>query len=183
LETDGIKEEFPGMSYRDAFGASDKDESPPGYVASEELVLAAIKLMKKQQVNNCHLGTDFDNATLIEFYAYLKSIALGLPREEFEFDTRIDETKLLQKAKNEIGAFLDCLPSDVHKAKVQFSRKRTLDLTPDDSGIDWKELYENDEVASCKIDQLKKRLRSLGMVIFRLLIFVFGVLYCYTYFV
>jgi hypothetical protein len=76
----------------------------------------------------------------------------------------------LEKAGNEIKAFLDYLPTDVPKAKATASRKRVKDLPPDDSGIDWKELFENRTVDTCKVDQLKKRLKSLGRI-FQLLIF------------
>lgn len=162
-----IKEEYSGTTGDNVFGTlDDEDEAVTGNVASEELVSAAIKLTKKQGLNKLSLAVDFDNAALIEFYAYLKHIALDLPHEEVdEFGTAIDEKKILVKAGDEIKAFLNCLPTDVHKAKATTSRKRAKDLPPDDSGVNWMELIENKTVDTCKVDQLKKRLKSLGMYV------------------
>ena len=166
IQSGVVKEEYSGTSGDNVFGTwDDEDEAVRGNVASEELVSAAIKLMKKQGLNKRNLGNDYDNAALIEFYAYLKNIALDLPYEKVEeFDTTINEKKITEKAGDEIKAFLDCLPTDVPKAKATASRKRAKDLPPDDSGIDWKELFESRTVDSCKVDQLKKRLKSLGTV-------------------
>jgi len=131
-------------------------------IASEKLVDAAIKLMIKQNLNERRLGVHYDNAALAEFHSYLKSVAFDMPKETNTYDTRVSVEKILRTAEAEIDAFKAYLPVDVEKPKTTKSNKRFRNLVSDDSGIDWKELYNRDEIETCKIDQLKKYLRSVG---------------------
>ena len=140
-----------------------KDENSTGNIASEELVDAAIKLMRKQNLEQ-ELGVDYENAALSEFYSYLKSVAFDAPKETNDYDTIIsaeDTEDILKIAKAEIDAFNASLPVDIEKPKAE-TKKRVRKLVSDNSGIDWKELYNRDEMETCKIDQLKKYLRSVG---------------------
>jgi hypothetical protein len=138
------------------------DDHCTGYVASEQLVSAAVNLIGRQDLSSMELGFDFENAAMTEFYAYLKSIAFNTTHEMQTFDTRLDEELVLQIARREIDAFSACLPNDVENQSSKLVRKRRKDLPEDESGIDWKELYDEDMIGSCKIDQLKQYLRSVG---------------------
>lgn len=131
-------------------------------IASQELVSAAIDLTSRQELLCVELGLDFENAAMTEFYSYLKSVAFNTKHETYSFDTRLDEELVLQVAKKEIDAFAELLPADIETSAAKLSRKRTYDLPPDESGIDWRELHERREVGTCKVDQLKHFLRSVG---------------------
>jgi Ku70/Ku80 beta-barrel domain len=130
--------------------------------ASEELVSAAVALMERQDLPSVELGLDFENAAMTEFYSYLKSIAFNTPHQRHRFDTQLDEELVLQVAKREIDSFAAHLPADIEKSEAKLSRKRPRDLPPDDSCVDWKQLHEGGKIGTCKIDQLKKYLRSVG---------------------
>ena len=132
-------------------------------IVSEELTTAAINLMKRQSISSAVIGADFENAALTEFYSYLKSVAFDTTKEENNYDTIVNKDAVLKIAGEEIDAFRSCLPIDVERPKVSVSRKRIRKTVPDDSGIDWIELYRIDEIGMCKVDQLKKYLRSVGL--------------------
>ena len=132
-------------------------------IISEELTTAAINLMKRQSISSAVIGADFENAALTEFYSYLKSVAFSSTKEENNYDTIVNKDAVLKIAGEEIAAFRSCLPIDVERPKVSASRKRIRKTVPDDSGIDWIELYRIDEIGMCKVDQLKKYLRSVGL--------------------
>lgn len=66
-------------------------------------------------------------------------------------------------AGKQIDDFRSWLPIDVERPKASTSRKRIRTIVPDDSGVDWIELYERGEIVECKMDLLKKYLRSVGL--------------------
>jgi hypothetical protein len=88
-------------------------------------------------------------------------VAFDAPKEINNYDTIIPAEGILKIAKAEIDAFNASLPIDIEKPKAE-TKKRVRKIAPDDSGIDWKELYNRDEIETCKIDQLKTYLRSVG---------------------
>jgi len=139
----------------------DNQEHATGNIATNSLVDAAINLINRQSLSSKAIGVDFENAALTEFYSYLKSIAFDTTKEENIYDTIVDKDIVLEHAGNEIDAFLSFLPLDVVQPKK--TKKRTRKTVPDDSGVDWMELYEVNEIGTCKIDQLKKYLRSVGL--------------------
>lgn len=102
------------------------------------------------------------NCSLIEFFNYLESVALELPASEEveEFDTRLDESRVLGAAHAQIEQFKDCLPEDIGKKKSAAARKRKV--VADDSGINWEELYRSDALEDCTLPDLKKYLRAVG---------------------
>jgi hypothetical protein len=61
----------------------------------------------------------------------------------------------------QIDAFKSRLPEDIKPAKA--SRKRKQETVPDDSGIDWEKKYREGELHGCKVPDLKKFLRSVGL--------------------
>ena len=142
---------------------SKSDDKNKGNIASEELVSAAMNLMSRQGISSVEIGEDFENAALTEFYSYLKSVAFDTAKEENNYDTILDKDAILKIAGKEIEAFCSCLPIDIERPKYSNSRKRVRKTVPDDSGIDWIERYRMDELGTCKVDQLKKYLRSVGL--------------------
>ena len=143
-------------------GSSEKDYVT-GSIASEKLIQAATNLMNRQTISSAEIGEDFENAALTEFYSYLKSVAFDTAKEENNYDTIVNKDAILKIAGEQIDAYRSSLPVDIERPKASTSRKRTKKLVPDDSGIDWFELFRMNEIGSCKVDQLKKYLRSVGL--------------------
>ncbi|KAG7369125.1 Ku70/Ku80 beta-barrel domain containing protein [Nitzschia inconspicua] len=133
-----------------------------GSIATEDLVEAAMKMVSKLTVNKRSALVDVSNDAMDDFYSYLKSVALDLPREKNGRREKIDESMLPSKAKMAIQRFFQLLPEDVPPQKPMAGKKRTKDLPPDETGIDWKMLFETDKLSSCKNNELKACLRSLG---------------------
>ena len=146
----------------DLFCENNDDKYGTGNIASEELINAAMSLTNRQTISSAEIGEDFENAALTEFYSYLKSVAFDTAKEENNYDTILNKDAILKVAGKEIEAFRSGLPVDIERPKAT-SRKRTKKLVPDDSGIDWIELYGTNEIGNCKVDQLKKFLRSVGL--------------------
>uniref|UniRef100_A0A7S1D336 SAP domain-containing protein n=1 Tax=Cyclophora tenuis TaxID=216820 RepID=A0A7S1D336_CYCTE len=48
------------------------------------------------------------------------------------------------------------------KRNRQQKKRKAAQPIEDDSGLDWLQLYKDDELSDCKVDQLKKYLRSVG---------------------
>lgn len=144
---------------------ADKQNYVTGNIASEELVNVAIDLMSRQMITSAEIGESFENAALTEFYSYLKSVAFDTLKEENDYDTVVDNDTILKIAGEEIDAFCSRLPIDIERPKASTSRKRVKKITPDDSGIDWIDLHRKNEIEMCKVDQLKKYLRSVGLPI------------------
>jgi len=132
-------------------------------IASEDLVQAAMNLIRRQTTSEIEIGVDFENAALTEFYAYLMSVAFDTTKEESEYDTILNKDAVLDIAGKQIDDFRSWLPIDVERPKASTSRKRIRTIVPDDSGVDWIELYERGEIVECKMDLLKKYLRSVGL--------------------
>ena len=146
----------------DLFSENDDNNFVTGNIASEELITAAMNLMNRQTISSAEIGEDFENAALTEFYSYLKSVAFDTAKEENNYDTIVNKDGILKVAGKEIEAFRSGLPIEIERPKSA-SRKRSKKIVPDDSGINWVELYGTNEIGSCKVDQLKKYLRSVGL--------------------
>lgn len=145
---------------------SESNDITTGSIASDELIIAAMNLMSRQSLSTVEIGEDFENAALTEFYSYLKSVAFDTAKEENYYDTILDEEKITEISKrfrDEIQAFSSALPIDIKQPKASNARKRVKRIVPDDSGIDWIEMYRTDEIGDFKVEQLKKYLRSVGL--------------------
>jgi hypothetical protein len=134
-----------------------------------DLVQAAMNLITRHGLVDMRLGDDFDNAALTEFYTYLEQVALELPVDEGQgavFDTRPDESKIAQVLGDCIDDFRKHLPDDLELPKkgrlATAGLKRKKDVPPDESGVDWQDLYLSDELETVKVPQLKSFLRSHG---------------------
>jgi ATP-dependent DNA helicase 2 subunit 1 len=140
----------------------EKSSLDEGNIASEELVEAAIKMISRRTFKSDGdegFGFGLENEMVEDFYAYLKNVALDLPHAVME-PTKVH---LPTKAKKAVENFFSLLPDDVPKKKATTSRKRAKELPPDETGIDWKHLFDTDNIQTCKNDELKARLRSRGL--------------------
>jgi ATP-dependent DNA helicase 2 subunit 1 len=155
-EEDQQPDDVPSMDMDDPDGVG------AGNVASQSLVDAAVNLIGCQRLQGMTLGEDFTNAALDDFFNYLEAVALELPApsEEAEYDTRPDDDTILGVVRDQIEAFRQHLPEDAVAKPKKAARKRKI--VPDDTGLDWEELYRSDALDSCKVDQLKSFLRSKG---------------------
>jgi Ku70/Ku80 beta-barrel domain len=161
LSHDGLNSDLP--EHVSSVEFTEDDKSFLGSVASQELVAAAMKLIARLTVNKDAELIDVPNVALDDFYSYLKSVALDLPHEKVGRLEKMDASMLSSKANNAIENFISLLPDDLPPQKKSTARpKRARDLPPDPTGIDWKSLYEAEKLASCKNDDLKACLRSLG---------------------
>eukprot|EP00980_Cylindrotheca_fusiformis_P030410 scaffold24788_cov117-Cylindrotheca_fusiformis.AAC.2 len=135
-----------------------------GYIASEELVDAAMGLVDRQRLDEMELGEDFDNAALEKFFNYIEAIATEDPffEEKGDYDTELDDAVVLEAAQTQIEKFKDLLPEDTEKPKAVGRKRKAVE---DDSGLNWQEMYENDELDSCRVPELKKYLRSAGLLL------------------
>jgi Ku70/Ku80 beta-barrel domain len=162
-----IKQELSITDDAGTMITGDDDDGTKGNIAPEELVNAAMNLMSKMDLTEegIVLGDSLlENPAMLDFYDYLSCIAFGLPRSKIENHllrpTDEDKKKLKFKVKAEVDDFLAKLPVNAEKPKG--SRKRMKDLVPDSSGLDWDDLLQTGEISTCKIDQLKSYLRSVG---------------------
>ena len=138
-----------------------EDESVDGNIASEELVAAAMKMINRRTFKSGGsegFGFGLENENVEQFYSYLKRVALNLHRTV----EPSHEVPLSSKARRAVENFFSILPNDVPQTKTTTSRKRIKELPPDETGIDWKLLFDTDKIQTCKNDELKARLRSLG---------------------
>lgn len=163
---DGYQIAPPGMNvvvlpYEDDVRAMEVDA---GDTASEEAVEKAMDLVRNQKLVDVELGQSFVNGALNEFWRYIESVALETPMPpKEEYDTELNEEDILEAAGQQIEGFRDALCEDVKEEKKRASKKRKAsEPIEDDTGIDWVDLFNNDELAGCKVDQLKKYLRSIG---------------------
>ena len=141
----------------------EQQDSVGGSVASEEAVLAAMNLIRHQQLDQRVIGLDFENAQLARFIDYLEAVALEIPATpgEKDYDIEVDDNEIRAAVGDQIEAFLRVLPEDeVKSARSKQARKRKLE--PDDSGIDWERLFLENSIDTCKVDELKKFLKSEG---------------------
>jgi hypothetical protein len=139
------------------------DAHASGSIASEEAVTAAMELVRRQHFEGMELGLDFENGALARFFNYLEAVALGAtPNTEHGFDTVVDDKAILQVAVEQIQAFQQALPEDLEVESKPKTTSRKRKLVPDESGLDWVQLYQSNAVDTCTVDQLKKFLRSVG---------------------
>jgi Ku70/Ku80 beta-barrel domain len=161
--SDVVKADRPDHIGSTGTGEVSDDAPFFGSIAPDDLVTAAEKMVNKLTVNKRADLVDVPNDAIEDFYTYLKSVALDLPREKIDRGEKINASMLSSKTKAAIDDFLLLLPKDApSQKKPAAARKRTKDLPPDETGIDWKTLYETDKLSSCKNDQLKACLRSMG---------------------
>lgn len=129
-------------------------------LASPDIVDAFASLVERQSWDNVVIGENFENADLSRFWDYVEHVALGLPlpAKQDGYEIIPDEAALSKRVGNEVERVVSLLPDDIIPEKVSNKRK----LTPDDSGVDWETVYHQGEVAKCRVDELKKKLKSVG---------------------
>jgi non-homologous end joining protein Ku len=162
----------PGMvvvalPFEDEMRAMDPDaavrslETGGAAIATENVVNAAMALIRKQTIPNVEIGENFENATLSKFWDYVEHVALaeGPPDKQEEYDTVVDKERVLKDSGEQITALKESLPPDVVvKAETAGSKRK---IEPDDSGVDWELMFAEGRLSDLKNDQLKKKLRSV----------------------
>ena len=104
-------------------------------------------------------GSSFENPALTAFWNYIESVAIDIPEQKVDNQLKMDADAILARVGAQIEALKLGLPEE--EVKVTASRKRKAP-TEDDSGVDWKEKYDSDSIASCNAATLKKYLSSQG---------------------
>ena len=132
-------------------------EDDCGETADEDLVEAAVELIKHQRIHGVEWGVSFENPALAEFWNYIESIAIGIPLQRADNEVEIDSDAILAAAGAQIEALRIALPEDEVKVK-----KRKAATQPDESDIDWIHLYKTDSLSDCSATKLKNYLRSIG---------------------
>lgn len=129
-------------------------------LASPDVVDAFAALVERQSWDNVEIGEVFENADLSRFWDYVEHVALGLPlpAKHDEYDTIPDEAAISKRVEKELERVISLLPDDVIPEKVPKKRQQV----PDDSGVDWRDVYQQGQVAKCRAEDLKKKLKSVG---------------------
>ena len=134
-------------------------EEPTEDVADAELVAKAADIIKHQMLNHAVFGVSFENPALTAFWNYIESIAISIPRQDVENPLELESDEILTAVGAQLEAFKLALPEEEIKATAGRKRKAP---TIDDSGVDWKQKYDTDSIASCNVATLKKYLGSQG---------------------
>lgn len=108
-----------------------------------------------------------ENPYLKHFFGYLESVSLGKPLGPVEDDAKMDVQQMLESAGEEIESFSNCLPNDEQLLTTERKRKAPppslkQEFKNECIGQEWLDLYENDEIATLKSDDLKAFLKSQG---------------------
>jgi len=134
-------------------------EEPTEDVADAELVAKVADLIKNQTLENVDFGASFVNPALTAFWNYIESIAIDIPLQEEDNPLELKSDAILANAGAQLEALKLALPEEEVKATAGRKRKAP---TIDDSGVDWKQKYDTDSIASCNVATLKKYLGSQG---------------------
>ena len=126
-------------------------------LASESLVEEAKAIVNKLTIAP-KLGTHFKNASLELFWDKLEELALNHRKVQENDETMMTREDVVTRVGDHLDRFMELLPDD----PVPVKKKRERELVPDDSGVDWQEAYADGQLESCKVDELKKYLRSVG---------------------
>jgi ATP-dependent DNA helicase 2 subunit 1 len=134
--------------------------------ATDDLIQEAIDLIRHQRLDDIEVGLNFENAAIHRFWNYIEAVALETttPTKE-QFETELNEEEVMKVAGAQIEAFRDSLPEDVKvvkKSRAAPRKRKIAEAAPDESGMDWAQLYSTDSLDSCKVDALKSYLRSIG---------------------
>ncbi len=131
-------------------------------LASPDVVDAFAAIVEKQTYDSVRIGQNFENADLTMFWDYVEHVALGLPMpaKRDEWDIIPDEAAISKLVEQEVEKVISLLPEDV---KPEKKSKRKRELVEDDSGVDWEAAYHEGALEKCKLDDIKKKLRSLGL--------------------
>jgi len=108
------------------------------HTASKEAVIAAMNLIKNQNIDGFELGDSFENPSLKAFWNYIESVSLGTPllnnKKNYEC-TEMNAEAILQSAGEQIKALKLALPEDEIVVK-QRKRKLKEEEVPDEMGVD-----------------------------------------------
>mmetsp|Transcript_11578 Transcript_11578/g.25067 ORF Transcript_11578/g.25067 Transcript_11578/m.25067 type:complete len:773 (+) Transcript_11578:166-2484(+) len=159
-EEDGTQISPPGiilysLPFEDDIRAIDEGN---GDTADETLVNKAVELIRHQQMRGVDWGASFENPALTDFWNYIESIAIDIPLQQSENALDVDPDAILANARAQIEDLEMSLPED----EVKTTTRKRKAPTVDDSGVNWRELYDTDGVKGCSMATLKKYLGSVG---------------------
>ena len=157
---DGTQVSAPGiilysLPFEDDIRAVDEGN---GDVADHTLVKKAVELIRHQQMRGVDWGASFENPALTDFWNYIESIAIDIPLQQSQNTLEVDPGAIVSNAGAQIEDLKISLPEDEVKTTTRKRKAPTID----DSGLDWRQLYDTDGVAGCNVVTLKKYLGSIG---------------------
>jgi hypothetical protein len=147
--------------------AADKAAQEGESIVTQEQVEAARSWILKRQLSDAVIGESsiFANTPLSRVWDYIERAALDQvkPTETEEPDAiMIDEASGI----SELERLKSLLPIEEENAPTKKSKSRVVkvlkELPPDESDVDWMELYRYQQLSSAKVDQLKSFLKSVG---------------------
>lgn len=168
---DGYEEQItpPGMvvvnlPFEDDVRKMEPDSS--AIIAAEHIVEEAVDLVRHQKIESIEFGINFENASIAKFWRYVEAVALEttIPAKE-EHETELNEVEVLNAAGAQIEAFRNSLPRDVKiekKPKDGPLKRKAVEVFDDESGLDWVRLYSSGSISTCKVDDLRSYLKSVG---------------------
>jgi len=137
-------------------------------IAERSSVDAAKRLISKSVLHFDDFASCLpENPHLKHFFGYLESVSLGKALGPVEDDAKMDVQQMLENAGEEIESFSNCLPDNEQLLTTERKRKAhppslKQEFKKECVGQEWIELYENDEIATLKSDELKGFLKSQG---------------------
>jgi non-homologous end joining protein Ku len=170
----------------------DEAQTPPGLVAvalpflddfhklpdegeaqvPESVQQAALDIVQKLTFGAV-IGQDFENVNLERVFQLVEAVAMNESKNDIRsvYDAATDEEEAM--LRDEIAVMKDHIKvtekiaegetaakNNKPKAGARPKPKKILPL--DESGIDWEELYMNDDIGSCKVKDLNQYLKSVG---------------------
>ena len=147
------------------------EEEAVSPLKQDELVDAFASLVEKQTLQGSEIGESFQNAHLVQYWEYVEKLAHQESLDNHEEDekrdyegTLVDEDELMRITKSEIETIQSLLPDEELPTRKKSASQGKRKKTPphDDSGVDWMDLFQNKEVGSANVAQLKSKLKSLG---------------------
>jgi hypothetical protein len=106
-------------------------------------------------------GVHFPNKGLELFWHTLEEVALNERNVAAQDETMMTQEDVLKLVGSHLQNFMELLPTDPEPVK----KRKERELVPDDSGIDWVDEFSEGRLATHKIPDLKKFLRSVGATV------------------
>lgn len=126
-------------------------------LASDALVEEA-KLIVNGVTIEPKIGVHFPNKSLELFWDKMEEIALNERNVGNGDGTLMTQKDVVELVGGNLDSFMELLPEDPLPVK----KKREREKVPDESGVDWLEVYAEESLETHKVDELKAYLRSVG---------------------
>ena len=131
--------------------------------ADQTAIMRMKDIITRSQIYNIEWGYSFKNPTLSQFWKYIEEVALNneLPDPDDEIQT--NDVVVRERIGVQIERLENTLPTEIIQEDTKETAKRRRRSHEGVTGIDWREMYKNDELNSCKVDEMKIFLRSIGI--------------------